>query len=134
MKLLCIDDEQTFLQYLVKRLMGQGFEVISAFSGEEALILAVKERFDAALIDLVMPGMDGVQVQEHLNRIDPGLPCIFLASSKTQDNTSVSVDSDESLYIVEKPLDVQSLINVVHAAVQKRQVSAQPETEPGQQP
>ncbi len=99
MKLLCIDDEQTFLQYLVKRLMGQGFQVISAFSGEEALILAVKERFDAALIDLIMPGMDGVQVKEQLQRIDPDLPCIFLASSKAQENMPVPEDSDEPVHL-----------------------------------
>ncbi len=124
MKLLCIDDEQTFLQYLVKRLISQGFEVIPAFSGEQAIILAAKERFDAALIDLVMPGMSGVQVQKQLHRLDPELPCIFLSSPKTQESTPDSGDSDESCYVMEKPLDVQHLMEVIHSALESRQAPA----------
>ncbi len=121
MKLLCIDDEQTFLQYLVKRLISQGFEVVPAFSGEQAIILAARERFDAALIDLVMPGMDGVQVQKQLNRLDPDLPCIFLSSPKTQESTPDSGDSDEPFYVMEKPLDVQLLIQLIHSALENKQ-------------
>ncbi len=119
MKLLCIDDEQTFLQYLVKRLVGHGFDVVPAFSGEQAIILAAKERFDLALIDLVMPGMDGIQVQDQLKRIDPDLPCIFLSSSKTKENTSLPEDSAEPFYVIEKPLDVQLLIEMIHSAASK---------------
>ncbi len=124
MKLLCIDDEQTFLQYLVKRLIDQGCEVVSAFSGEQALILATKERFDLALIDLVMPGMDGIQLQKKLNLLDPDLPCIFLSSPKTQDKAPDLEDSDASFYVVEKPLDVQDLMEVIQSALENRKSPA----------
>ena len=66
MKLLFVDDEQTFLKYLTKRLVLEGFEVKVTFSGEEGVEVASKEDFDVAVVDLQMPGMDGIEVQNRL--------------------------------------------------------------------
>lgn len=54
MKLLFIDDEQTFLKYLAKRLVLEGFTVKTTFSGEEGVEAASKEAFDVAVVDLQM--------------------------------------------------------------------------------
>jgi len=75
MKLLFIDDEQTFLKYLAKRLVIDGFSVKTTFSGEEGVDAASKENFDVAVVDLQMPGIDGIEVQRRLKDLQPNLPC-----------------------------------------------------------
>ncbi len=78
MKLLFIDDEQTFLKYMAKRLVLEGFSVKTTFSGEEGVEAAAKEEFDVAVVDLQMPGIDGIEVQKRLKELQPSLPCIVL--------------------------------------------------------
>ncbi len=109
MKLLCVDDEQAFLQYLVKRLAGKNIEVFPALSGEEALSLAFKQKFDVAVIDLVLPGMDGVELKEKLNKIIPDLPCIFLAH-EDQDQ-----ESHNGMSLIKKPVDMDSLFEAIES-------------------
>jgi len=61
-KILAVDDSPTYLAYLVTLLTDEGYEVFEAGSGEEALALMKKESFDGVILDLVMPGMDGIEV------------------------------------------------------------------------
>ena len=70
-RVLLIDDEQTLLEYLSKRLLKEGFIVKATFSGEEALEVAANNFFDVAVVDLKMPGMDGVETQKRLKEIQP---------------------------------------------------------------
>lgn len=61
-KILAVDDSPTYLAYLVELLSDEGYQVFQAGSGEEALELLRKEEFDGVVLDLVMPGMDGIEV------------------------------------------------------------------------
>ena len=61
-RLLTIDDSATFQQYLVNELEPEGYVIERAMSGSEGLEKILKEPFDCALVDLVMPGMDGIEV------------------------------------------------------------------------
>ncbi|RLB24158.1 MAG: response regulator, partial [Deltaproteobacteria bacterium] len=78
MRVLLIDDEQTLLEYLSKRLLREGFTVKATFSGEEAIEAASNENYDVAVVDLKMPGIDGVETQKRLKKIQPFLQCIVL--------------------------------------------------------
>ena len=77
-KVLLVDDEETLLEYLSKRLLREGFTVKATFSGEEALQVAGEENFDVAVVDLKMPGIDAVETQKRLKKIQPLLQCIVL--------------------------------------------------------
>ena len=77
-RVLLVDDEETLIEYLSKRLLKQGFTVKAAFSGEEAVTVAKGQQFDVAVVDLKMPGMDGVETQRKLKDIQPFLQCIVL--------------------------------------------------------
>lgn len=68
-RLLTIDDSATFREYLSKVLSDDGFQVETAASGQEGLDRVEAESFDCVLVDLVMPGMDGIEVCERLNRM-----------------------------------------------------------------
>ena len=62
MKLLFVENEQTFLKYLTNRMVSEGFTVKATFSGEEAILAAAEEKFDVAIVELQLPGIDGIEV------------------------------------------------------------------------
>ncbi|RZA26673.1 MAG: response regulator [Proteobacteria bacterium] len=66
-KILAVDDSPTYLAYLVGLLVEEGYQVFQAGSGEEAIEFVKRESFDAVIIDLVMPGIDGIQVCKEIS-------------------------------------------------------------------
>lgn len=115
MKLLFIDDEQTFLNYLAKRLVLDGFDVTTTFSGEEGVDAASKESFDVAVVDLQMPGIDGIEVQKRLKDLQPNLPCIVLTG---HGNVEKALESGKynAFKFLSKPVDMDTLIQTIKAA------------------
>lgn len=119
MKLLFIDDEQTFLKYLAKRLVLDGFDVTTTFSGEEGVQAATKEKFDVAVVDLQMPGIDGIEVQKRLKELQPNLPCIVLTGHGSVENALES-GKYNAFKFLSKPVDMDTLIDTVKAAYEFR--------------
>jgi len=70
-KILLVDDEPDIQQILSARLESSGYQVVSAESGEEALLLVEKESPDVVLLDVMMPGKNGFEVCEQLKRENP---------------------------------------------------------------
>ncbi|MBU1342442.1 MAG: response regulator [Proteobacteria bacterium] len=119
MKLLFIDDEQTFLKYLAKRLVLDGFTVKTTFSGEEGVEAAAKEDFDVAVVDLQMPGIDGIEVQKRLKDLQPLLPCIVLTGHGSVENALES-GKYNAFKFLSKPVDMDTLIETINAAYDYR--------------
>ncbi len=115
MKLLFIDDEQTFLNYLAKRLVLDGFDVTTTFSGEEGVDAASKEDFDVAVVDLQMPGIDGIEVQRQLKKLQPNLPCIVLTGHGDVEKALES-GKYNAFKFLSKPVDMETLIQTIQAA------------------
>jgi two-component system NtrC family response regulator len=115
MKLLFIDDEQTFLKYLTKRLVLEGFTVKVAFSGEEGVEAAAAEEFDVAVVDLQMPGIDGIEVQRRLKDLQPMLPCIVLTGHGSVENALES-GKYNAFRFLSKPVDMDTLVETIKAA------------------
>lgn len=115
MKLLFIDDEQTFLKYLAKRLVLDGFTVKTTFSGEEGVEAAAREEFDVAVVDLQMPGIDGIEVQRRLKDLQPFLPCIVLTGHGSVENALES-GKYNAFKFLSKPVDMDTLIETINAA------------------
>ncbi|MBC8439937.1 MAG: response regulator [Deltaproteobacteria bacterium] len=119
MKLLFIDDEQTFLKYLAKRLVLDGFTVKTTFSGEEGVEAAAKEDFDVAVVDLQMPGIDGIEVQKRLKDLQPMLPRIVLTGHGSVENALES-GKYNAFKFLSKPVDMDTLIETINAAYDHR--------------
>ncbi len=115
MKLLFIDDEQTFLKYIAKRLKLEGFTVKTTFSGEEGVAAAAQEVFDVAVVDLQMPGIDGIEVQRRLKDLQPDLPCIVLTGHGSVENALES-GKYNAFKFLSKPVDMDTLIETIQAA------------------
>ncbi len=108
--ILLVDDEQKVLELITFRLQLLGYRVTVATRGEEALVLAEKERPDLIILDITMPGIDGLTVCSRLKEAEStgSIPIIMLtARSEVEDvNKAMAAGADD--YIV-KPYDVAAL-------------------------
>jgi two-component system NtrC family response regulator len=118
-KVLLVDDEETLLEYMSKRLLRKGFTVKAVFSGQDAAEAAKEEYFDVAVVDLKMPGMDGVETQRELHRIQPFLQCIVLTGHGSIDSALQSGHEDAFLYLL-KPIDYENLVTGIRDAYEKK--------------
>lgn len=118
-KVLLVDDEETLVEYLSKRLLKQGFTVKATFSGEEALEAAERENFDVAVVDLKMPGLDGVETQKRLRKIQPFLQCIVLTGHGGFESALESGRQDAFKYLL-KPVEYEILVENIREAYEKK--------------
>lgn len=116
-RVLLVDDEQTLLEFLAKRLLREGFTVKVTFSGEEALQAATDENYDVAVVDLKMPGMDGVETQQKLKDVQPLLQSIVLTGHGGIESALKSGQSDAYSYLL-KPIEFESLLQSIREAYQ----------------
>ena len=86
-KILVVDDEKEIVKLFSDMLTKEGFQVLTATSGQDCLRLAEKEKPDLILLDVMMPGMDGGQTLQNLldNEKTKNIPIIFLTSIITKD-------------------------------------------------
>jgi len=118
-KVLLVDDEETLIEYMSKRLLREGFTVRASFSGEEAVELAGGENFDVAVVDLKMPGMDGVETQKRLKEIQPFLQCIVLTGHGSVESALESGHHNAFRYFL-KPIDYDKLVTALREASDKK--------------
>lgn len=119
-RVLLVDDEEALLEFLSKLLLRQGFTVKATFSGEEALEAAKQAHYDVAVVDLKMPGIDGVETQKRLRDIQPFLQCIVLTGHGSVESALESGQQDAFQYLL-KPVDYDALVNTIQEAYAKKQ-------------
>jgi two-component system NtrC family response regulator len=120
-RVLLVDDEQGLLEYLSKLLLKKGFIVKATFSGEEALGAAKEADYDVAVVDLKMPGIDGVETQKRLRDIQPFLQCIVLTGHGSVKSALESGHEDAFEYFL-KPVDNETLVDAIKGAYKKKQI------------
>ena len=126
--MLVVDDDRLVLAALAEGLRGAGYRVTGAASGEDALGAAGRDRPDLALLDVRMPGMDGVELGRRL-REQHGVPFLYLSAYGDQDVVRQAVDEGALGYLV-KPLDIQQIVPSIEAALTRaRELKQLRETE-----
>ena len=118
-KLLIVDDEVKFLDSIAQRLELRGFDVTKAKSGHEAIEAASKGKFDLALLDLKMPGMDGTQVLEILKKEHKYLEVIILTGHGSVDS-AVECTKLGAFSYLPKPYELDMLLEKMKEAFQER--------------
>lgn len=111
-KVLLVDDEEEFLNTLTKRLEMRGLKVTGATRGAEAVKLADKENFDAIVVDLAMPGMDGLETLKRIKKSHPDAEIIMLSGQGTV-KTSIEAMKLGAEDFLEKPVDIQELLTKI---------------------
>ncbi len=118
-QLLIVDDEVQFLEAIAKRLEIRGFLVTKATNGEEAIAIAQTQKFDLALLDLKMPGMNGKQVLELLKKEHKFLEVIILTGHGSLDS-AVECTKLGAFGYLPKPYELEHLIEILKDAYQIR--------------
>jgi DNA-binding NtrC family response regulator len=116
---LLVDDEEDFVAVLAERLEARGLRVDTAGSGELALEKAGKRPFDAIVLDMAMPGMDGIETLQGLLQINRDLQVILLTGRATL-GQAVEAMKLGALDFLEKPVDIETLVAKIEEAATKR--------------
>ena len=120
-KILIVDDEAAIRRGLRSTLNGLGFESAEAARGEEALSLVRTSRFDAILLDLMMPGIGGVETCRRVRQILPRLPILVISVNDSEDGKVEALDAGADDYIT-KPFSVKELMARLRAAIRRAQL------------
>ncbi len=118
-RLLIVDDEVAFLNSIAQRLELRGFDVAMATNGNAALEATDKEKFDLALIDLKMPGMDGKELLERLKAGHKFLEVIILTGHGSLES-AVECTKLGAYGYLPKPYELDQLIELLKEAYQVR--------------
>jgi CheY-like chemotaxis protein len=118
--ILSVDDEPANLRLLENILMPRGYEVISVASGEEALQKIKTGTIDLVLMDLMLPGMDGLQVSRKIkdNKKYRSIPIIMLTAHTGVESYIKSLSKEVFAYI-QKPFETEELVRIMKAALEQ---------------
>ena len=111
-KVLIVDDEPDFCDVLRDFLGSKGYEVAIALSGEEALLAYMQERPDVVLLDIKMPGMDGLETLRELKTIDPAASVIMVTAVRDSELGLQAIKEGAFEYIT-KPINPEYLELVI---------------------
>ncbi len=118
LRVLLVDDEAGFTDVLAKRLRRRGLVVSVALSGAEGLRLLRENDFDAAVCDLKMVDMDGIEVLKVFRKMVPAMPVIMLTGHGSEEAAKDGLSAGAADYLL-KPCDIDELLAKLAEAVAK---------------
>ncbi|MFC1629281.1 response regulator [Gemmatimonadota bacterium] len=116
---LLVDDEEEFVTVLAERLEARGLRVDTAKNGEIALEKAESKEYDAILLDMAMPGMDGTETLQRLLEINPRLQIILLTGQSTL-GQAVEAMKQGAHDFLEKPADIETVVSRIETAATEK--------------
>jgi two-component system nitrogen regulation response regulator NtrX len=118
---LVIDDESAIRDSLKMTLEYEGYEFVGAATGQEGLALAEREGPDLVLLDVKMPGMDGIEVLERLRNMNESLPIVVISGHGTI-STAVEATKKGAFDFIEKPFASERVLVSLRNALDQRQL------------
>ena len=122
-RILVVDDESNVVKSCARMLELEGFEARGLTDGAEAIDLYKSEGFDLALVDLKMPGVNGLEVLAALREYDPDATVVIFTAYSTKENILEALRLGACEFL-EKPLDVKTLVATVHRILGQRNGAA----------
>lgn len=116
---LVVDDEKNYLIVLEDLLLDEGYDVVTASSGNEAIEVIKRRPVDAVLSDIKMPGMTGIELLERITGLDHDLPVILMTAFAEVDQ-AVDAMKKGALDHIQKPFDNKDVKRAVARGVEKR--------------
>lgn len=121
-RVLIVDDEESIRNSLEKILTYERYRVFTAADGQGALDLAENERIDIVLLDIKMPGMDGLEVLAALKQRQPDLPVVIISGHGTI-GTAVEATKLGAFDFIEKPIDMDRLLLTLRNGLAQAELS-----------
>ena len=119
--ILVVDDEPIMQEILGDFLREEGYSIDIAGSGEEGVELAQKSSYDCAIVDLMMPGIDGIETMQKLRDIDASLPVIMVTAFASVESAVEAMKRGAFEYIT-KPFKNDEVLVVLQKAIRTRQL------------
>lgn len=120
MKVLLVEDDLELVDALSRVLVSRGFQVVCSADGVEALALARRKGFDAVLLDLTLPAMDGLDWLQHLRDLGSRLPVLVMTARGAVEDRVSGLNQGADDYLA-KPFDVDELTARLKALVRRSQ-------------
>ena len=118
-RILLVDDEEEFVQALSERLTIRDYDVTTSLSGEDALLKVKGHDFDVVILDVAMPGMNGIAALREIKGIKPLTEVIMLTGRATVDTAIDGMKLGAYDYIM-KPCDTEQLVSNINKAHAKK--------------
>ncbi len=116
MRLLLVEDERDLNRIITKKLTAEGYSVDSCFNGNEALDFLTSVEYDAAILDIMMPGKDGLSVLRALRGAGSATPVLFLTARDSVADRVKGLDLGANDYLV-KPFSFEELMARIRAMI-----------------
>ncbi len=120
-KVLLVDDEQDFLETLAERMRTRGMNVSTTTSAADAVKMAEAESYDAVVLDLKMPGMDGLEVLSAMKEKNPDIQVILLTGHATLEK-GIEAMKLGAMDFIEKPADIKVLTEKIKQAQSQKMI------------
>mgnify|MGYP001443773846 FL=1 len=121
--ILIVDDEVVLLEVLHKRLYGFGYNTLTATCGEEAMDIYKKNNVDLILLDVKLPGINGMQVLQEIRKADPWLPIIIMTAYSGVQGAVEAIKLGANDYIA-KPFAIEELKFVISRCIESQKAEA----------
>jgi putative two-component system response regulator len=117
--LLVVDDEDAIRNALQKFLVQQGYEVVTAATGEEALAVLQRQKVTGILLDVRLPGISGVELVPQIMELEPTVAILMLTAVNDATSAALCMQRGAFDYLI-KPIDLGHLGRAIHHALQRR--------------
>ena len=125
MRILLVEDDQKIASFIIKGLKAEGFAVDHAADGEDGLHLAFTEPYDAAIIDIMLPSVDGLKLIENLRREKLNTPVIILSAKGEVDDRVKGLQTGADDYLA-KPFAFSELLARLQALIRRSSDVSEP--------
>ena len=120
-RILIVDDDKGICMILSDLMKKEGFETLTFYDGEKALKTIQSESPDLLLVDMMLPGMDGMEVLKRTRELDQELPVVFITAHADSRGAVKAIKAGAHDYL-SKPFDNNEVIRVVHRALAEREL------------
>ncbi len=127
MRILLVEDDETIVSFIVSGLREAGFAVDQAYDGETGLHRALSESYDAAIIDIMLPKLDGLTLIEELRRKKNNIPLLILSAKRSVDDRVRGLQTGGDDYLT-KPFAFSELLARIQALIRRSSGISEPHT------
>ena len=127
-KVLLVDDEKDFLDALGERMANRGMDVSTTTSAKDAVKKVQEESYDAIVLDLQMPEMDGIEALKAIKTINPDMQVILLTGHATVEK-GIEAMKLGAMDLIEKPADIETIAEKIKKAQANKMILVEKKTE-----
>ncbi len=119
-RVLIVDDEKRFRSTMCKLLCTRGLEAVTVGTAPDALEIMKERAYDVAIVDVKMPGMNGVDLLREMKKIDPAIEVIIMTAYASVDTAKAILERGAYDYML-KPYAIDELVEKIGAAYDRKQ-------------